>query len=158
MKIFSKFRKKKEVKQALNSDRRVWSRAKDCPDELQGLLFAGDYGWDLRPFKRVILVNPFECRNIQRRSLEEAWAGTGHLEWELLLMEWFAQAIRKARDEQEKEADISALFNKDFTSENGLTYSREQVYRHLLPSFEVISETEEELRLRFKVNERKETP
>lgn len=156
MGILSKLRRKKESD--VNSDKRVWKSAKDCPYEYIELLPSGNYRWKLRTFKKVILVNSMECKHIKVRALEEAWAGMGHVEWELLLVDWLAKALREAIKNNESEADISALFNKEFSSEEGITYSRDQVHEHILSSFEIISETEDELKLKLKVDELEKTP
>ena len=110
-----------------------------------------DYGWsDPYPIRKVILVNPTEYRNrITVFGIASLWMGTGHSEWEFLLASWFVEAIVKAIEDGAEEADITHLFNRDLIATNYRTFTKEQVYDHLIKWFEIVDETEDELRLKF---------
>lgn len=115
------------------------------------VLRSGDYYWSERiSHKKVILCNPKDCDKLTIWTVVSAWGGTGHLEWDFLLAGWFINAIQTAL-EAETEADISMLFCRDLFARNDKVYTSEQVYEHLLPSFEIIEENEKELRLNLKI-------
>lgn len=110
-----------------------------------------DCCWSPHIFKKVTLVNPDECNGLTFGDLQYAWAGTGHLEWEELLVRWFSEALMEAKEEGSTTANISMLFNNDLLAAGMETYRSEDVYKHLLASgtFEVVEESEEELKLAF---------
>lgn len=102
-------------------------------------------------FKKVTLINPIECRKITLGDLLKAWAGTGHFEWEELLVIWFDGALADAFEQGLDEADISKLFNNDLLAVGLETFRTEEIYKHLLDSgtFTVVEENEIELKLAF---------
>lgn len=121
-------------------------------DDIGIILLGQDYGWNIKPFKKVTLVNPKDCENkIDLMGLVAIWRGTGHSEWESLLAYWFIDAVLKALRNCEDEADISMMFNRDFTASNGRIFKQEEVHKHILPWFETVSDTEDELKLKFKI-------
>ncbi len=120
---------------------------------LDTVLCTQDYGWYTKPSKKVILTNPKECENkITVLGLVNEWKNTGHSEWEFLLAGWFVKCVLEALKNKSEEADITVLFNKDFLARKSLFFTKEQVYEHLIPYFNVIKETDDELRLEFRFN------
>lgn len=116
------------------------------------ILWEQDYGWNIKPFKKVTLVNPKDCENrIDLMGLVAIWRGTGHSEWEFLLAYWFIKAVLEALNNGEDEADISMMFDRDFTASNNRILKQEKVHKHILPYFEKVSNTEDELKLKFKI-------
>ena len=121
-------------------------------DDIGIILLGQDYGWNIKPFKKVTLVNPKDCENkIDLMGLVAIWRGTGHSEWESLLAYWFIKAVLEALNNGEDEADISMMFDRDFTASNDRIFTQEEVHKHILPWFETVSDTEEELKLKFKI-------
>lgn len=111
-----------------------------------------DCCWSPHIFKKVTLINPHECKDLTVDDLYDAWKGTGHFEWEELLVKWFGEALKNALEEKTTKADISMLFNNDLLAQGMETFRTEEVYEHLMASgtFEVVKESEEELELSFK--------
>lgn len=114
----------------------------------------GDFRWKTKPFKRVTLVNPKECESrVNISMLIELWSGTGHVAWQILLANWFIMAMLSALEENEKEANITEMFDKDLFNKTGdLMFPQSEIHEQILPAFEIVSETEKELKLKFKVN------
>lgn len=111
-----------------------------------------DYGWEVKPFKRVILTNVKDCENkISVLSVAALWQGTGHYEWELLLAANFVRSIVEALENDENEADISKIFGCELHASRGRVFSQEQIYKHIIPFFDIKSETDEELRLAINI-------
>lgn len=112
-----------------------------------------DCCWSPHIFKKVTLVNPHECKNLTTGDLYYAWKGTGHFEWEELLIKWFIEALKEATEEKRTKANISMLFNNDLLAAGMETFRTEDIYKHLLASgtFEVVEESEIELQLAFRV-------
>lgn len=113
-----------------------------------------DYGWE-KPdenHKKVILVNPDDCREkINGMGLISIWRGTGHSEWEALLAKWFIEAVKTAIENGEKEADITHMFNRDFLASKNRVFTKEQVYDHLIKWFSIVKDSDEELKVRFRI-------
>lgn len=119
------------------------------------VLCSHNYGWsNPKPCKKVILTNPKECEgNITLDELVRDWQNTGHKEWEYILAGWFIHAVIDAIKENQEEADITRLFNRDFyTRDSDLVFTQEDVYNHLIPSFDIIDENDSELRVKFKLS------
>lgn len=115
------------------------------------MLRSGDYSWDVHPFKKVTLVNVEQCKNrITVTGLASLWHGTGHIEWEFLLGLWLTHDIVEAIEAGEKETDISRLFDKEFSCRTR-KLSREEVHKIILPNFEIISDSETEMRIALKL-------
>ena len=117
------------------------------------LLKSGDYGWNMpdKNHKKVLLVNPKDCeRKITLMGLVKAWRGTGHSEWEAILANWFIVAVVTAIDE-DTEADLTNMFNRDFLASRDRVFTKQQVFDHLIKWFEIVSEDDETLELRFKI-------
>lgn len=118
---------------------------------LDNALSTENYGWYIKPFKKVILTNPRECENkITVLGLVSEWKNTGHSEWEYLLAGWFIQSILEAKKNGLEQADITGLFNKDFLARKSLFFTKEQVYQHLIPYFKVVKETDDQLDLEYR--------
>ena len=113
-----------------------------------------DWGWE-KPdenHKKVILVNPDDCREkINGMGLISIWRGTGHSEWEALLAKWFIEAVKTAIENGEKEADITHMFNRDFLASKNRVFTKEQVYDHLIKWFSIVKDSDEELKVRFRI-------
>lgn len=124
-------------------------------DGLGIFLASRDYGWTDpdESHKKVILTNPLDCKEkISLMGLISAWRGTGHSEWEALLGGWFIQAVVKSIENDNTEADITHLFNRDFLASNGRVFTQAQVYEHLITKwFDVVEETDEELRVKLHI-------
>ena len=107
-----------------------------------------DYGWDPKPFKRVILTNVSDCKDkISVVGVANSWRGTGHYEWELLLALNFVNKVVEALKNASNEANISEIFGADLHASDGRVFSQKQIYEHIILFFDVLSETAEELRL-----------
>lgn len=116
-------------------------------------LSSNDYGWNIKPYKQVILVNPKDCENkISVMSMVSAWRGTGHSEWEFLLAKIFVEAVVDAIENNKEEANITNLFNRDFLSSGDHIFSQKEVYDHLIPWFEIVEETDDELKLKIRIS------
>lgn len=114
-------------------------------------IYTGDYGWDDKPFKKVTLVNPKDCENkINLIGMMSRWRGTGHGEWEALLAWWFVDAVVNALKSESDEADISALFDRDLLARNNRVFTQEQIYAHIIPSFEIVKDNDDGLWLKLK--------
>ena len=111
-----------------------------------------DCCWSPHIFKKVTLVNPNECK-VGIWDMYIYWKGTGHFQWEELLVSWFFEAIKRSEEEGTAEADISMLFNNDLLAWDMETFRTEEVYDHLMASgtFEVVEESEMELKLAFRI-------
>lgn len=105
-----------------------------------------------RQHKKVVLVNPQECKNkINLGYMAALWRGTGHTEWEFLLSGWFVESVVDAIKIKSEEADITKLFKYDLYASENRIFKQEDVCNHILPWFEVVSETEDKLKLKFKI-------
>lgn len=122
-------------------------------DVLQIALRSGDYDWsDPYETKKFVLVNPADCKDkISVFGMASVWRGTGHSEWEFLLSALFVDAVLNALEKGEDTADITHLFNRDMLASGGLKFTKEQVYEHLMPVFEIKSETDEEVCLKIRI-------
>lgn len=112
------------------------------------------YGWSEpdETHKKVVLVNPEECKEkISVWGMMLVWSGTGHSEWEAILSGWFVQAVIDAIENESPEADITRLFNRDFSASYDRKFTQQQVYDHLIKWFDVVEETDEVLKLRFHI-------
>ena len=122
--------------------------------EVRLFLASNDYGWNEpdKSQKKVILTNPKDCeKKITVTWMVSAWRGTGHAEWEVLLGAWFVQAITDALKENRNEADITHLFDRDLVGSRGRIFTRAQVYAHLIKWFTIVEETDEVMKLRFRI-------
>ena len=123
-------------------------------NELSILLASNDYGWTEpdENHKKVILINPLDCKEkISLMGMVSIWRGTGHSEWEALLSGWFIKAVMDAIEQNVNEADITHMFNRDFLASNDLIFTQDQVYNHLIKWFDIVEETDEELRVRIHI-------
>ena len=122
-------------------------------DMLGIFLSSRDYGWTKpdESQKRVVLTNPLDCKDFTLMDFASAWCGTGHSEWEALMGAWFIQAVHAALDKNLDEADITDLFNRDFLASNRRSFTKAQVYQHLIKWFNVVKDTNEVLELELRV-------
>ena len=121
---------------------------------LELFLSTHDYGWSVPDpsHKKVILVNPLDCKEkISLMGLVSAWRGTGHSEWEAILAHMFILSVLNAIESGENEADITLLFNRDFTASKDRVFTKEQVYNHLIGWFDIVEETDEVLKLKIRI-------
>jgi len=75
----------------------------------------------------------------------------GKTEWEALLAMVFLTAIEEAEKEGKEEADITRLFQHDYSDRGEKKASKEKVTEHLMPFFTKVEETEDTIYLTFNV-------
>ena len=56
-------------------------------------------------------------------------------------------AIKK----NEKHADISRIFTRDLIAAKDRRFTKEQIFKHIMPSFEIMNEDAENIYLRLRV-------
>lgn len=109
---------------------------------LQTVLCGGDYICKVtKPNCKVILSNVTECAenpNITILSIANAFKGTGHIEWEWLMADFIVRSISQAYENDVDSCDFSWLFNKSFSSKAGLSFSADEVRRHLSRYFSTV--------------------
>ena len=116
------------------------------------VLKSNDFGWKIKPHKKVTLVNSKQCENrVSVFGLVSAWKGTKHPEWEYLLAAFFINSLLESLEKGEDEADITDMFNRDFTASNNKIFAQEDVFEHIIGWFDVISENDEEMRVALRV-------
>ncbi len=123
-------------------------------NSLNVLLATGDYGWSIpyKNVKRVILTNPKELKNkITLTGLISAWRGMGHAEWEAILADWLIMAVIYADERNLNEADITNMFNRDFYATESRVITKENVFKHLMKTFDIHEETEDYIKVRFRI-------
>lgn len=153
MKLWSILTKKnKEVgKFPKEEEKKIYNCHNYGFDTLDMGLRSGDFGWNRIPFKKVTLVNVVQCKDrISVFGMASAWRGTGHSEWEYLLAGVFVMIVKEAIENNKEQADISVLFGRELTASGDRVYTREQVYDHLMDSFNIIHEDAEELKISLK--------
>lgn len=145
-------KKNKEVSELpKEEENQVYSYHNYGLDTLDMGLRSGDYGWNRTPFKKVTLVNVAQCKDrISVFGMASAWRGTGHSEWEYLLAGVFVMIVKEAIETNKDQADISVLFGRELTASGNRVYTRQQVYDHLMDSFNIIHEDSEELKISLK--------
>lgn len=156
MKIWNRLLKKnaKEVEEKPEEKNRAPAPYNYGLDLLWVFLKSEDYGWTEpdKGHKKVILTNPLDCKEkISLMGMISAWRGTGHSEWEAILSGWFIQAVLEAIEQNANEADITHLFNRDFTASNNRVFTQAQVYDHLIKWFDIVEETDEVLKLKIHI-------
>ncbi len=114
-------------------------------------LRTGDYDWQEKPFKKVILLNVSDCQRISLTKLLKMWSGTGHVEWEYLLAGWFLMQVDEAVKEGQDEADITILFSRELSASRDRKFSQKKVYDHLIQWFKICDEGKKELKVRLRV-------
>ena len=122
-------------------------------DSVSLFLMTNDYGWsDPYEHKKVILTNVEDCRNkLHAYALACSWRETGHAEWEAIMAFWFTNAVIEALEKGESEADITHIFNRDYTARGDRVFTMEQVYNHLIPWFDIVEETDDVLKLKLHI-------
>ena len=153
----SLFAKKKEEKKLSISKEEVRNEVKPSDDPpydygmgiLDVALRSKDFGWDSKPLtKKYILTNVKECENrVNVMGLVSAWRGTGHSEWEYLLAGVFMGIVLEALEKGEEQADITILFSRDLLASGGRKFEQEDVYNHLIKSFNIVDENDDEVYL-----------
>ncbi len=116
-------------------------------------LRTGDYDWQEKPFKKVILLNVSDCQRISLTKLLKMWSGTGHVEWEYLLAGWFIMQVDEAVKEGQDEADITILFSRELSTSRGRVFTQQAVYNHLIKWFEICDENGQELKLALHIDD-----
>lgn len=117
--------------------------------------------------KRYVLRNIDDLKmKVSMMGLISSWHGTGKSEWEFMMAFLFMKPLREAWNEEKKEADITKLFEAEFTAwptgysdektitVNGNTYrvfDQEDVKKKVFPFFEILEETDDTIYLKVKV-------
>lgn len=123
-------------------------------DILAIALHSKNYGWDniVEPEKKYMLtdLDSYEGK-INISTLAAHWRETGHSEWEYVLAAWTIYSVIDALKKNEDCADISLIFTRDLIAANERRFMKEQVYNHVMPSFEKVDEDAENIYLRLRV-------
>ena len=117
-------------------------------------LRSNDYGWDniAEPEKKYMLTDLESYKGrINIFALASVWRQTGHSEWEYLLAAWLIYSVIDALEKGEKYADISILFNRDLLASRDRRFTKEQIYSHIMPSFEKTDEDDGNIYLRLRL-------
>ena len=156
MKIINHLFKREKKKQPKAVDLKVKGSEENFnygTDVVGFFLRSNDYSWTSKNSKKVILVNVKECKNrVNVLNLCSLWRGTGHSEWEVLLADWFVEAVLEALKSNKSDADITCLFNKDLKASGGRIFSQEDVYYHIIPSFQIVENNEDEMKVKLLIN------
>lgn len=116
------------------------------------ILESRDYERKRRSFKKVTLTNANDCKDkITVLAVQSALRGTGHVEWECLIAVDLVAAIVEALDKNSNEADISRIFSCDLLASRDRVFSQKDIYDHVIPLFEIVGETDKELRLAINI-------
>ena len=114
-----------------------------------------DWYWEEQPHKKVVLGNVEECKNSTEGELRARLIGLGCCEWEVFMIGLMCDAIRTAVERKEDTANITKMFSCDLIGidESGeRRQKQESVIAFLLEKlFDVVSETEEEMKVIFKI-------
>jgi hypothetical protein len=113
-----------------------------------------DYGWDNinTPDKKHMLTDlHLYDGKIDISALASHWRETGHSEWEYLLSAWLIFGVIDASKNNEEHADISIMFTRDLIATRERRFTKEQIYKHIMPSFEKVNEDDENIYLRLRV-------
>lgn len=110
--------------------------------------------WEEKPGKHVTLVNVRECQErITVSHVRECLEDIGLFVWKDLLALWLVEAIVKAIDNGQEEADISKLFTCELHGSDNLGplyKSQERVICFLMGRlFECLEENDEMMRVRI---------
>ena len=101
--------------------------------------------------KTVFLINPKDYKNITVTDLATLWHGTGFIGWEYELAGIFLSKVHESIRKHEKYADITLLFERDlFGAEHG-TFTKEQIYNHLIKWFEFVEKTDNCIKLKCNI-------
>lgn len=123
-------------------------------DVLSIAMRSNDYGSDniVEPPKRYLLtdLHLYEGK-INISNLAAHWRETGHSEWEYLLAAWLIYSVIDAMKKGEKHADISIMFSRDLLATRERRFTKEQVYKHIISSFDVVNEDSESIYLRLRI-------
>lgn len=119
---------------------------------MQAALISKDYGWKMVPHKKVTLVNPRDCANLDILTLASIWNGTGHSEWEYIMAYALLYPTSKAIKSGRSTADITGLFNRNLLASKNRVFTSKQIYDHIIKWFEIVSDTEDELKLKIKID------
>lgn len=110
-----------------------------------------DMSWICKPYKKVILTNVKECKGITLEEVANRFKGLRKTEWEHLLSFQFMSILIEALEKNKNEADITKIFSIEICGSQDQLCTQENIRRHLLKIFEVVNETSECLRLKFKL-------
>ena len=123
-------------------------------DILAIALRSQDFGWGniTVPEKKYILtdLHLYEGK-IDIQSLAAHWRETGHSEWEYLLAAWLINSLIDALKKGEKQADISKLFICDLLASRDRRFTKEQIHKHIMLSFEKVNEDDVNIYFRLRV-------
>lgn len=132
----------------------VWKRDPYGFGILNIALCSNDFGWTIDESfkKKVILVNPDEVRmhRVTVYQLSMAFRGTDHYEWEVLIAYAILDACRDALENGNDNANITLAFVRNLLASGGREFPAEKVRKHILRFFDVVSETDNEIRLRIR--------
>lgn len=111
----------------------------------------------VRQHKNVTLCDVCVSKSASVNNIRDALMGMGLCEWETYMGCIFSQAVLKALERGENEADITKMFSCDLVGVDDMfgEYTKPQadVCAFLKEKlFKVVSETEDELRVRLKWN------
>jgi hypothetical protein len=137
------------MKNISDTDLKVWGL-----DSLPIALHSKNYGWDniVKPDKKFMLSNPHDYKGrINLSSLVSCWRETGHSEWEYLLSAWLIYSVIDALEKGNEHADISILFSRDLIANPNRRFTKEQVYKHIMPSFDKVGEDEKHIYLQLRL-------
>lgn len=104
--------------------------------------------------KKVTLCNVkqiSEVENLTAYTVAASFRGSGHFQWEAIWATWLLGAVDMATKEEKDTADISKIFDHEYASNSGKVFTSEDVKKHLMPFFDIIEETEDELKVNLKV-------
>ena len=99
-------------------------------------------------YKKVILLNPSEFEDIHLARVAATWNGLGFYEVELMLAFILVSKIIEANISGKTEVDITDLFSSDMAF-RGYLFTTEAIRNHIIKSFDIVSETDEELRVKL---------
>ena len=108
-----------------------------------------------QPHKKVVLCNVEEGGKIAtEKELRVRLMGLGSYEWEVFMTDLMCDAVKTAAERKEDSANITKMFSCDLIGIDKIGEYRkkqESVIAFLLEKlFDVISETEDEMRVTFK--------
>ena len=116
-----------------------------------------EWNFEEKPFKKVILCNAKDYAGLESSKVWNSLQGMGKFEWEDYLSELLCEAIKNAHDDT---ADITAMFARDMVGywSDGDEYrmKQERLVSFLKERlFDVVSETDDELRVNLKIEFKK---
>ena len=144
-----------EEQQKVSKQELAWQRDPYGFGIMRFCFDASSIGWkeDDSFGKNVILVNPKELEEnrITVNRLSSLFSGTGKSAWEMLTAYVILYSCKDALDKGEKEADITLACVRNFyCTADERTCSAEKIRTIFFNCCEVVSENDEEMRVRFR--------